>query len=39
MVTADFLGRTLIFPYEIPSGLVATIIGSAYFVLAARKLK
>lgn len=39
MVTADFLGRTLIFPYEIPSGLVATIIGSAYFVSAARKLK
>lgn len=39
MVTADFIGRTLISPYEIPSGLVATIIGSIYFVIMTRRLK
>ncbi|MEW5422944.1 Fe(3+)-hydroxamate ABC transporter permease FhuB [Amorphus sp. 3PC139-8] len=27
MVVADWLGRTLAFPYQIPAGLVATLIG------------
>lgn len=37
MVFSDFVGRTLIFPYEIPSGLIATMIGSAYFVFMIRR--
>lgn len=38
MVFADFLGRQLIFPYEIPAGLVATLIGGSYFLLMVRRL-
>ncbi|WP_333720473.1 iron chelate uptake ABC transporter family permease subunit [Campylobacter sp. JMF_02 ED1] len=38
MSVADFLGRNLIFPYEIPCGVVATIIGSLYFLWIARKI-
>lgn len=39
MVVSDFLGRTLISPYEIPSGLVSTIIGSLYFVFMIRNFR
>ncbi|MDU8923856.1 Fe(3+)-hydroxamate ABC transporter permease FhuB [Pasteurellaceae bacterium LIM206] len=38
MVLADWLGRQLLFPYEIPAGLVATLIGGGYFLLMMRKI-
>lgn len=38
MVLADWLGRQLVFPYEIPAGLVASLIGGAYFMWSLRRL-
>lgn len=38
MVTADWLGRQAAFPYEIPAGLMATLIGGAYFMVLVRKM-
>lgn len=38
MLFADFLGRQLLFPYEIPAGLVATLIGGTYFLLMVRRV-
>ncbi|WP_417330212.1 Fe(3+)-hydroxamate ABC transporter permease FhuB [Halomonas cupida] len=32
MVFADWLGRQLMFPQEIPAGLMASIIGGSYFM-------
>jgi ferric hydroxamate transport system permease protein len=32
MVAADWLGRTMLFPYEMPAGLVATLIGGPYLM-------
>jgi len=32
MVLADWIGRQVILPYEIPAGLVASLIGGAYFM-------
>ncbi|VGM96451.1 Iron(III)-hydroxamate import system permease protein fhuB [uncultured Avibacterium sp.] len=32
MIMADWLGRQLLFPYEIPAGLVATLLGGTYFL-------
>ncbi|MVF06166.1 Fe(3+)-hydroxamate ABC transporter permease FhuB [Serratia marcescens] len=37
MVFADWCGRMLLFPYQIPSGLLATFIGAPYFVYLLRK--
>ncbi|MGP2757893.1 Fe(3+)-hydroxamate ABC transporter permease FhuB [Serratia marcescens] len=37
MVFADWCGRMLLFPYQIPAGLLATFIGSPYFVYLLRK--
>lgn len=37
MVTADWLGRMLLFPYEIPAGLVATFIGTPYLLWLLRR--
>lgn len=31
MVTADWIGRTVFFPWQAPAGLVATIIGGAVY--------
>lgn len=39
MVGADWLGRQLLFPYEIPAGLMATLLGGSYFLIIIRKLK
>ncbi|SFC23657.1 iron complex transport system permease protein [Alkalibacterium subtropicum] len=36
---ADFLGRVLITPKEIPSGLVVTLIGAPYLLYLLRKIK
>lgn len=38
MLLADWLGRQLLFPYEIPAGLVATLIGGTYFLLMVRRV-
>lgn len=32
LVLADFLGRTLIFPWQIPAGLLAALVGGPYFL-------
>lgn len=32
MVLADWLGRNLTFPFQIPAGLLATLIGGLYFM-------
>jgi ABC-type Fe3+-siderophore transport system permease subunit len=36
MVLADGLGRTLLFPYEIPAGILASLFGAPYFLWAVR---
>jgi len=33
MVVADWLGRMVAFPWQIPAGLVATVIGSSFFLV------
>ncbi|MGO1490549.1 MAG: Fe(3+)-hydroxamate ABC transporter permease FhuB [Psychrobacter sp.] len=38
MVLADWVGRYVIFPYELPAGTVAAIIGGAYFLWLIRKV-
>lgn len=37
MVLADWLGRQLVFPDEVPAGLMASIIGGAYFMWSLRR--
>ncbi|SHN14796.1 Fe(3+)-hydroxamate ABC transporter permease FhuB [Roseibium suaedae] len=38
MVSADWLGRSIHFPYEIPAGVLAALIGGPYFLwLLSRK--
>ncbi len=37
MLTDDWLGRVLIFPYQIPAGLLATFLGAPYFILLLRR--
>lgn len=38
MVLADWIGRYVIFPYELPAGTIAAIIGGAYFLWLIRKV-
>ena len=38
MVLADWVGRQIMLPYEIPAGLVASLIGGAYFMWGLRRL-
>ena len=38
MLLADWLGRQILFPYEIPAGLVATLLGGTYFLFMLRKI-
>ncbi len=38
MIIADWFGRQLLFPYEIPAGLVVTLVGGSYFLIAMRKI-
>lgn len=33
MVAGDWLGRNLIFPYQIPAGLMASLVGGIYLML------
>ncbi|WP_411703781.1 Fe(3+)-hydroxamate ABC transporter permease FhuB [Edaphovirga cremea] len=37
MLFADWCGRVLIFPYQIPAGLLATFFGAPYFIYLLRK--
>lgn len=37
MMAADWLGRNLLFPSQIPAGLLATFIGAPYFFFSMRK--
>lgn len=38
MIAADWAGRSLHFPYEIPAGILATLVGGPYFLwLLARR--
>ncbi len=38
MMLADWLGRQVMFPYEVPAGLMATLLGGAYFMVMMRRL-
>ncbi|MDR5857903.1 Fe(3+)-hydroxamate ABC transporter permease FhuB [Halomonas eurihalina] len=38
MVLADWVGRQLLFPQEIPAGIVASLLGGAYFMWGLRRL-
>lgn len=38
MISADWLGRNLFFPYQLPAGLVAALIGGVYFMWGLRRL-
>ncbi|WIX33987.1 Fe(3+)-hydroxamate ABC transporter permease FhuB [Salinicola sp. JS01] len=38
MVLADWLGRNLFFPYQLPAGLIAALIGGMYFMWGLRKI-
>jgi iron complex transport system permease protein len=38
MVIADWIGRYVMFPYELPAGTVAAIIGGGYFLWLLRKV-
>ncbi|WP_341200909.1 iron ABC transporter permease [Planomicrobium okeanokoites] len=39
LVTADFIGRTLIAPNDIPSGLIVALIGTPYLLYLLKKMK
>ncbi|HDZ6725093.1 TPA: Fe(3+)-hydroxamate ABC transporter permease FhuB [Mannheimia haemolytica] len=39
MLIADWLGRYLIFPYEIGAGIIASILGGIYFLLLLKQHK
>jgi iron complex transport system permease protein len=32
MVLADWLGRNLLFPYQVPAGILASLVGAPYFM-------
>jgi len=38
MVAADWTGRMIAFPYEIPAGLVSALIGAPFLMLLVRRL-
>ncbi len=37
MTVADWAGRTIIYPYQVPAGLLATLIGGPYLMWLLRK--
>ena len=39
MIIADWLGRYVIFPYEIPAGTLAAMVGGGYFIYLMRKMR
>ncbi len=38
MIAADWVGRQIIYPTELPAGMVATLIGGSYFMWRMRRL-
>lgn len=38
MVVADWIGRYVIFPYELPAGTVAALIGGVYFLWLIKRI-
>ena len=38
MPAADWLGRQIMFPYEVPAGMTATLLGGAYFMFMMRRM-
>ncbi|MCJ8219449.1 Fe(3+)-hydroxamate ABC transporter permease FhuB [Aeromonas veronii] len=38
MVSADWVGQQILFPQEVPVGLVSTLLGGAYFMWCLRRL-
>lgn len=38
MTAADWLGRQVLYPYEVPAGMMATLLGGAYFMWMMRKI-
>lgn len=36
MVLADWLGRNLLYPFQLPAGLLATLVGGLYFLFGLR---
>ncbi|TDV35516.1 iron complex transport system permease protein [Paraburkholderia caballeronis] len=39
MVCADWAGRNVLFPFQIPAGLIATLIGGPYFMWLMRRTR
>lgn len=39
MLIADWVGRYAIFPYEIPAGTIASVVGGLYFLYLMKNLK
>ncbi|GGA99580.1 Fe3+-hydroxamate ABC transporter permease FhuB [Brucella endophytica] len=37
MVLADWLGRTIAYPYQVPAGLVSALVGAPFLILMMRK--
>ncbi|WP_077878267.1 iron chelate uptake ABC transporter family permease subunit, partial [Escherichia coli] len=37
LVFADWCGRMVLFPFQIPAGLLSTFIGAPYFIYLLRK--
>lgn len=37
MVAADWIGRTIVFPYQIPAGLVSALVGAPFLMLLMRR--
>ncbi|MBB5574935.1 MULTISPECIES: Fe(3+)-hydroxamate ABC transporter permease FhuB [Rhizobium] len=37
MVFADFIGRTIVWPYQIPAGLVSAIVGAPFLMMMLRR--
>ncbi len=37
MVLADWIGRTIIFPYQIPAGLISALIGAPFLMMLLRR--
>ncbi len=39
MVAADWLGRNLAFPYQLPAGLLASVVGMVFFLIVMPSLR
>ena len=39
MLLADAVGRIILFPYQIPAGLLATLLGAPWFIWLVRQAR